>query len=321
MTDNRLQRIRELLVEEANKKTNKPSTSTGDSASYKFWTADEGTTVTIRFLPDADDNNPWFWVEKQTIRLPFAGTINGDNPTDRDIEIQVPCMDMYADKSCFIINETRPWWKNDAKKDLARTYYKRRTYITQGFVVASPIEEDVVPENPIRRFTIAAELIGKLKSGLADPDMEFHPTDYTQGCDFRIRKTTKGSYANYTTSDFARRTRPLTQIELDAIKTHGLFNLDSYRGAKPSADHVAAIKAMFHASLAGEPYDFAQWGSYYRPYGSYGAMTVATEVAETVSEDTMLPELTEADTTVAKPDSSEILAALRKKTAGSRVAA
>ena len=142
-----------MMREEADKKNNGGNrpTSYGDNASYAFWNIPEDTTALLRFLPDKDDANPWFWAERQTIKLPFAGTIGGDSPTDKEVVVTVPCVDMFGD-TCPIIAETRPWWKDENKKEAARLYYKKRSYITQGFVVSSPFVEPSVPENPIRRI-------------------------------------------------------------------------------------------------------------------------------------------------------------------------
>jgi hypothetical protein len=126
-----------------------------------------------------------------------------------------------------------------------------------------------VPENPIRRLIIGSELLNKIKAGMADPDMEYMPTDYVNGCDFRIRKTRKGDYNNYGTSEWARRTRPLTEAEQLALEQYGLFNLADFLGPRPSKEEVEGIRAMFHASLAGEAYDMETFGKFpWKPYGS-----------------------------------------------------
>ena len=269
-TDPRLEKIRQLMKEEAEKKNNPNRSSSNDNASYPFWDIPKDTIALIRHIPDKDESNPWFWIETQAIKLPFAGTVGGDAPTDNPITVRVPCVDMFGD-TCPIIAETKPWWKDESKKDLARTYYKKRSFIAQGFVVSSQLEEKSVPEDPIRRFIYGSELIEKLKAGMADTDMEFFPTDYLNGYDFRIRKTIRKSdgreFNNYSTFDWSHKVRPLTESELLAIEQHGLFNLADFRGPRPDADGIAAIKAMFHASLAGDPYDFAAFGKYYRPYG------------------------------------------------------
>ena len=68
-----------------------------------------------------------------------------------------------------------------------------------------------------------------------DPDMEELPTDYTAGVDFRLNKTSKGGYADYSTSNWARRDRPLDDAEMAAVNTHGLFNLSDFLPKKPDA--------------------------------------------------------------------------------------
>jgi len=43
--------------------------------------------------------------------------------------------------------------------------------------------------------------------------MEELPTDYTAGVDFRLSKGSKGGYADYGASNWARRERPLSDVE------------------------------------------------------------------------------------------------------------
>ena len=71
-----------------------------------------------------------------------------------------------------------------------------------------------------------------------DPDMEELPTDYTSGVDFRITKTSKGGYADYSTSSWARRERPITEEEKAAIDKNGLFILSDFLPKQPSEVEV-----------------------------------------------------------------------------------
>ena len=93
------------------------------------------------------------------------------------------------------------------------------------------------------------------------------PTDYVRGLDFNIKKTSKGGYADYSTSTWARRETALTEAEQAAIEAHGLFNLAEFLPKKPSEAELRIIKEMFEASVDGQPYDNERWGQYYRPYG------------------------------------------------------
>lgn len=236
----------------------------GDGSIYPFWNIEEGQTASVRFLPDADPTNTFFWVERKMIKLTFPGVKGGQN---KPVTIQVPCGEMWGDV-CPVLTEVRPWFKaNDpALEELGRKYWMKRSYIFQGLVVDNPLKEEAI-ENPIRRFIISPQLFNIIKSALMSPDMEHLPTDYANGTDFRIAKTTKGQYADYTTSNWARRDRALTADELEMIDTHSLYTLTDFLPARPTADHYRAIAEMFEASVAGELYDLDRWGAYYKPYG------------------------------------------------------
>jgi len=100
-----------------------------------------------------------------------------------------------------------------------------------------------------------------------DPDMNELPTDYTAGVDFRIAKTSKGGYADYSTSNWSRRERPLDEAEYKAIEDNGLYNMSDYLPKKPDPVAVEVIKKMFEASVDGEAYDLEAFGQYFRPAG------------------------------------------------------
>ena len=278
--------------EKSQNRGNNKSSNGGDNASYPFWDIDVGTSATVRFLPDKDPNNTFFWAKREVIRLPFDGVEGGDYPTNKQVTVTVPCVDMWGE-ACPVMAATRPWWKDPAKEALARLYWKKKSYIFQGFVVSSPFAEEHAPENPIRRFVINPSIFEIIEKSLMDPEMEDLPTDYTSGVDFRIHKTQKGQYFNYSTSDWSRKSRSLSESELIAIEQHGLWNLADYQGKRPDAAGVDIIKAMFEDSVAGRPFDVASFGDYYRPYGSnddtnpVAARQTATKAAALASTETV----------------------------------
>ena len=259
-----LAEIRARLAAQENKGQNNGTRNQSDNAIYPHWNMDEGSTATIRFLPDGDPNNTFFWVERQIIKLPFNG-VKGDANV-KQITVQVPCVEMYGD-NCPILAEVRPWYKDDTLKELANKYWKKRSYIYQGFVRQNPIGDDQTPANPIRRFIISPQIQTIVKGSLMDPEIEELPTDYVRGLDFNVKKTSKGGYADYSTSNWARKESPLTEAEAAAIEAHGLFNLADFLPKKPSEAELRVIKEMFEASVDGRPYDNDKWGAYYRPYG------------------------------------------------------
>ena len=236
----------------------------GDNAIYPFWNMQEGASATLRFLPDSNTDNTFFWTERLMIKLPFPG-VKGE-PGSKPVQVQVPCMEMYGD-NCTILNEVRGWFKDPSLEDMGRKYWKKRSYVFQGFVNDSPLTDDQAPENPIRRFIIGPQIFQIIKAALLDPDMEELPTDYTAGVDFRLNKTSKGGYADYGTSNWARRERPLSDVEMQAINTNNLFNLSDFLPKKPDATAIKVMQEMFEASVDGEAYDPDRWSNYFRPAG------------------------------------------------------
>jgi len=259
-----LQEIRAKLKEQESKSGGSNSRTGGDNAIYPFWNLKEGEQATVRFLPDGDKENTFFWKERLMIKLPFAG-IKGETDS-RPVQVQVPCMEMYGE-SCNILSEVRGWFKDPKLEDLGRKYWKKRSYIFQGFVKDDPIGEESTPENPIRRFIIGPQIFQIIKGALMDPDMEDLPTDSVNGVDFRIIKTSKGGYADYSTSTWSRKSTPLTEEENKAIESNTLFNLSDFLPKKPSEVDVKVMKEMFEASVDGEAYDQDKFGSYFRPAG------------------------------------------------------
>ena len=284
--------------------------SGGDNAIYPHWNINEGTSATIRFLPDADPNNTFFWQERNMIRLPFNG-VKGEMD-NKNVLVQVPCIEMWGD-SCPILAEVRTWFKDSSLEEMGRKYWKKKSYIFQGFVRQNPLADDTTPANPIRRFIMSPQIFTIIKSSLMDPDMEELPTDYNAGLDFRVTKTQKGGYADYTTSNWARKESALTEAELAAVNEHGLYTLSDFLPKKPSEQELKVMKEMFEASVDGQPYDAERWGAYYRPAGMQAPQNApavstpaptATPVAETVATpavETPAPEVNVAPAPEAAP--------------------
>ena len=239
-------------------------TGGGDNAIFPHWNIPEGSTAAVRFLPDGDPNNTFFWAERLMIRLPFNG-IKGDM-NSKPVVVQVPCVEMWND-TCPILTEVRTWFKDSSLEEMGRKYWKKRSYIFQGFVNENPLTEDSTPDNPIRRFVISPSIFTLIKDALMDPDIQELPTDYDAGLDFRITKTTKGQYADYSTSKWARKESALTEVQRAAIDTHGLHTLSDYLPKRPTEVELNVLKEMFEASVDGQAYDVERFGQYYRPYG------------------------------------------------------
>jgi hypothetical protein len=214
------------------------------------------------------------------IRLPFNG-VKGEMDS-KQVMVQVPCVEMWGD-ACPILAEVRTWFKDKSLEDMGRKYWKKRSYIFQGFVRENPIGDDKTPDNPIRKFIIGPQLFTLIKGALMDPELEELPTDLLRGLDFRIAKTSKGGYADYNTSKWARKESALTEAEQAAVAAHGLYDLSTFLPKKPSAVELKVIKEMFEASVDGQPYDTERWGQYFRPAG------VNAPAGSAAAEDTPAP--------------------------------
>jgi len=253
-------------LQEAQSKSTGQSTGGGDNAIYPHWNMQEGKEAVVRFLPDGNPNNTFFWVERAMIKLPFAG-IKGETDS-RSVQVQVPCVEMYNDgTACPILSEVRGWFKDKSLEEMGRKYWKKRSYIFQGFVVEDPLKEDKLPDNPIRRFIIGPQIYAIIRSALMDPELDELPTDYLKGLDFRIAKTSKGGFADYSTSKWSRRERSLTGDESSAVEANGLFDLSGFLPKKPTDVELKVMKEMFEASVDGEAYDMERWGQYFKPAG------------------------------------------------------
>jgi hypothetical protein len=254
----------------------------GDSAIYPHWNMEEGASATLRFLPDGNTKNTFFWQERAMIRLPFNG-IKGEMES-KQVYVQVPCVEMWQE-TCPVLTEVRTWFKDKSLEEMGRKYWKKRSYIFQGFVRENPLGDDKTPENPIRRFIIGPQIFTTIKGALMDPELEELPTDYLRGLDFRISKGSKGGFADYNSSKWARKETALTEAEQAAVEKFGLFDLSTFMPKKPGEVELKVIKEMFEASVDGQSYDTERWGQYFRPAGVTAPAGSATTAPAATDED------------------------------------
>lgn len=272
-----LAEIRALLKAEQEKneaiKNGKPLGNSQPDAFLAFWNIPENQPLNLRFLPDADQNNPYFWRERDMITLTFQGIVG--QHTDL-VKVQVPCNEMWEAKSCPVLNELRQWYAlaketgNDDLKDQASKYWKKKTYLFQCLVApdSTEVKDDNAPENPIRRVLVNKNIFDKVKSILLNTGVKELPTHFEQGRDFAIVKTKNGGgFNNYDMSQFSMSERPLNEVERAAIDQYGLFDLGEFMPKKPTPEELQAIAEMFEASVDGKPYDPARWAFAYRPAG------------------------------------------------------
>ena len=84
-------------LKEAESRTGGSQSSGGDNAIYPFWNLKEGEQSTVRFLPDGDSTNTFFWKERLMIKLPFAGVKGETDPMSCPAQVPVwKCMVILA---------------------------------------------------------------------------------------------------------------------------------------------------------------------------------------------------------------------------------
>jgi hypothetical protein len=216
------------------------------------------------------------------IRLPFAG-IKGEVES-KQVQVRVPCVEMWGD-TCPILSEVRNWFKDKSMEEMGRKYWKKRDYIFQGFVRENPLADDKTPENPIRRFIIGPQIFTSIKSALMDPELEELPTDYLRGLDFRVTKGSKGGFADYSSSKWARKESALLAAEQAAIEQYGLFDLSTFLPKRPTEIELKVIAEMFEASVDGQSYDAERWGQYFRPAGLQAPASQSSAPAAAPADD------------------------------------
>src|SRR5210317_1265008 len=54
---------------------------------------------------------------------------------------------------------------------------------------------------------------------------------------------------------------------MQAVNTHGLFDLNDFLPKKPDETAIKVMQEMFEASVDGEAYDPDRWSQYFRPAG------------------------------------------------------
>lgn len=211
---------------------------------YPFWNMQIEQRVVVRFLPDVNENNPQrFMVEKVQHHL----TINGQ-------ERKVPCLSMYGE-DCPICKISQAYYK--VKDEInGKKYWKKKQNIAQAIII-----EDPLPPNPetgethqgqVRILTMGFQLLNIIKEGFADPDLEGHPADIMEGCEFIIKKTEQGKYASYAVgTKFTNKPRPLTEAELFAAE-EGMVDLSTLLPKNPGVEKVQAI---LDAEMNGEAYE------------------------------------------------------------------
>jgi len=198
---------------------------------FPFWKAAVDTTSTIRFLPDLDEDNPMgFLVKDVTHDL----VVNGKKTT-------VACLKMY-DEECPICNLSSKYYEEE-NKDMGKKYYRKINYIGQCLVIETSVEHDT--NELVKLVSFGPAVYQQIQAAFKSGDLEEAPYELKGGYNFRIKKTQKGQYASYDTSNFSPKQ---TDVGDDVIESLDLYSLNEYRTPKTSRE---VIETMLVADQTG----------------------------------------------------------------------
>lgn len=235
---NALAALRERL------KDTKTNNSGGQNNYFPFWNMQVGEQAIVRFLPDANGENPFlFFVEKHMHTLP----LNGEKKS-------VPCLKMY-DEKCPICKVSSDFYNKDDKEN-GKTFYRKRQYLAQVLVIKDPLpgdkETSETHEGKVRYLAMGNKLYETILDAIQSGELEDVPYSYQTGTNFIIKKTQQGQYANYDRSKFD----PKGPSELDddtiAHVEAAVIDLSTLLPKKPD---VEEMEAKLQASLTGEHYE------------------------------------------------------------------
>lgn len=205
---------------------------------YKFYSMDYDETVEFRFLPDADEENPLgFIVENKHHKF----NVNGKTKT-------IACSQMYG-KSCACCETSKKFYDaGDAAT--GKVFWRRIDYLVQGLILKSPFEYPIkADENPVRLLSLGPKLYKVIESKIMAGDMDEMPYDMVTGYNFRINKTKQGEYADYSTSDFARKSSAIPDNLLGNIE---MYDIKNYRHTEIERPQM---ESLIEAYLTGHSYE------------------------------------------------------------------
>jgi len=272
-----------------------------------YYKLQPGTSMVVRFLANQDPAE-LFYAQLNEMSLPFGGIVNSpEDDTFEDVTVKFPSLTTWGTPDPILKDQKKNWDfpKDSPQRDLARTYYFKKFYYMQGIIMTGPLVEQNEPANPIRPFRMGPQLFDTLKGGLNE-SMEYAPFGDTHGRDFTIRKTLQGQFGNYSTSSWSFRERPWGSTEQNAVDKYGPADLAELIGPEPDQDVVDMTWELYQASLKGEPFDHAKWGSHFRARKAFGSTpATGSATAPALSDE-------QRDATLLKAEALKVRATTKK---------
>lgn len=223
-------------------KKNDQGTEGNQNNYLPFWNMEVGEQVTVRFLPDANEDNPTgFIVEK----LMHVLEINGEKKS-------VPCLKMYGE-DCPICKVSAAFYKKDDKAN-GKKYWRKKQYITQALIIDDPLPADKdtgeTHVGKVRFLALGNKIYDSIKDAFESGDLDDSPDLFQGGTNFVIKKRQQGDYADYSRSSFVKRPSDLDDETIAHVK-EAMVDLSTLLPKHPTLEKV---EAMLQAALTGSEY-------------------------------------------------------------------
>jgi hypothetical protein len=178
-----------------------------NSTIFSFSKLKAGDEVRIRFVPDGDPNNDFFWRVRSTRQIPFNSIklANGTILNNR-CRVSVPAFNLkkgdqnLSNLSADYLYESTDdpiqqkikgfWGDSQESKDLYYRYAKRDTYVYQGFIRTPGYE------TKLYRFIISKQVHELIYSFMSNSEINDIPSDPVHGRDFILRVNEKSAPIN-----------------------------------------------------------------------------------------------------------------------------
>lgn len=201
------------------------------SSSYPFWKLDVGAKSVIRFIPDMDEDNALgFVVQKTFHKLTVEGAVK-----------YFTCPSTFGDPCPVCALASRLF--NEKRDAEALAIYKKVTHPAKVLIIEDGLGGEY--EHTVVSINIGKQLFDTVKLEVMDEVLDDVPWDFENGTDFTIRKTKQGEWASYTTSRFAKKSRPLSKKEV-SIVTAGQVDLKTLLEPAPTEAELEAIVASLN---------------------------------------------------------------------------
>ena len=225
----------------SNTRTQTRSNTPSDSRYYPFFLAEVGSESIVRFLPDKNEENQWFFLERDLHSIPVNGEIK-----------KIPCLKMYG-HTCPICESSRLFYKKEGKTSATgKQLYRKRDWLAQVY-----IKKDALPINPeanenfegkVKAVVVTSQVYEAVDISLEDVDEP--PHQYKGGSDFIIRPTQDGNYRSYVRSRFVKSPSDLDDDIIDYIEA----NIVDLRTLLPAEPNIDDVNGYLNSFLSGSEY-------------------------------------------------------------------